>query len=111
MFVPAFEFAMSNFDRSVGHVRRYTKAILGAAFRDAALEPSVLRYVNAPGLPAWFVGMRLLRMTPGDGPILKFWDSTVIPAARAIEGHVAPPFGQSLLAVAKVSAGDPSDGR
>jgi 2-polyprenyl-3-methyl-5-hydroxy-6-metoxy-1,4-benzoquinol methylase len=102
MFVPAFEFAMSDFDRSVGHVRRYTKDTLRSAFVAAGLTPTVLRYVNLPGLPAWFVGMRLLGMTPSNGPILKVWDNAVVPLARAVERRVAPPFGQSVLAVARV---------
>lgn len=104
MFVPAFPFAMSRFDRAVGHVRRYTRATLRAAFQGAGLEVEHLHYVNAPGLPAWFVGMRLLRMTPGDGPLLRVWDGAVIPVARAVESRVRPPFGQSLLAVGRVPA-------
>ena len=99
MLVPAFEFAMSRFDRTVGHVRRYTKRSLAQAFRDAGLEPELVHYVNAPGLPAWFVGMRLLGMTPGEGPVLRVWDSVVVPAARAVESRVRPPFGQSVFAV------------
>lgn len=99
MLVPAFEFAMSRFDRTVGHVRRYTKRSLAQAFRDAGLELEFVHYVNAPGLPAWFVGMRLLGMTPGEGPMLRVWDSVVVPAARAVERRRRPPFGQSVFAV------------
>jgi hypothetical protein len=102
MFVPAFEFAMSRFDRAVGHVRRYRKATLRAAYEAAGLRVETLHYVNAPGLAAWFVGMRLLRMTPGEGPLLKVWDGGVVPVARAVESRVRPPFGQSLFAVGRV---------
>jgi len=104
MLVPAFPFAMSRFDRRVGHVRRYTKRSLAQAYRDAGLDLELVHYVNAPGLPAWFVGMRLLGMTPGDGPLLRVWDSAVIPAARAVERRVRPPFGQSVFAVGVVPA-------
>jgi SAM-dependent methyltransferase len=102
VYVPAFNFAMSAFDRRLGHVRRYTKSTLLKAFHGAGLCPEVLRYVNAPGLPAWFIGMKLLGMRPGDGPLLKFWDGAVIPMARTIESKITPPFGQSVLAVAEV---------
>jgi SAM-dependent methyltransferase len=102
MLVPAFQFAMSEFDRTVGHVRRYTKRSLGRAYRDAGLDLELLHYVNAPGLPAWFVGMRLLRMTPGEGPLLRIWDSTIVPCARAVERRLRPPFGQSVFAVGMV---------
>lgn len=102
MFVPAFEFAMSDFDRLVGHVRRYRKSGLVKAFTSAGLVVEDARYVNLPGLLAWFVGMRLLRMTPGDGLILRVWDKMVIPLTRALERHVRAPFGQSVLVVGRV---------
>lgn len=102
MFVPAFEFAMSDFDRAVGHMRRYRTTTLRAAYENAGLQIERLHYVNAPGLLAWWVGMRLLRMTPLDGPLVRLWDSMVIPLARAMERRVRPPWGQSAFAVGRV---------
>lgn len=99
MLVPAFTFAMSDFDRRVGHVRRYTVPRLRSAYRDAGLEVEDIRYVNAPGLLAWFVGMRLMRMTPQDGVSVRLWDRFVVPVARTVESRIRPPFGQSVLAV------------
>lgn len=102
MFVPAFPFVMSEFDRQAGHYRRYRKATLGAAFGQAGLRLQQMHYVNAPGLLAWFVGMRLLRMTPQDSALVRVWDRVVVPTARAIETRVRPPFGQSVLAIGVV---------
>lgn len=104
MFVPAFSFAMSRFDRAVGHVRRYTVRSLRDTYARAGLDVERLHYVNAPGLAAWFVGMRLLGMTPHDGPTVRLWDRLVVPAARAVESRVHPPFGQSVFAVGRVPA-------
>jgi SAM-dependent methyltransferase len=101
LFVPAFPFAMGKFDREIGHYRRYTKASARAAFERAGLSPEVVRYVNAPGLLAWFVGMRLLGLRPSEGPVLRMWDGGVIPVVRALESRVRMPFGQSVLAVAR----------
>jgi Methyltransferase domain len=101
MFVPAFPFAMSAFDRDLGHHRRYTKESARAALVAAGLAVEELRYVNAPGLAAWTVGMRLLRMRPREGLVLRGWDRAVVPLARRIEQRVAPPFGQSLLMVGR----------
>lgn len=105
LFVPAFEFAMSRFDRSVGHVRRYTRRSLERTLVEAGLVVDEVRYVNMPGLFAWFVGMRLLRMTPGEGAVLTVWDRVVVPVARWFEGRFGAPFGQSVFAVAHVPAG------
>jgi SAM-dependent methyltransferase len=99
IFVPAFPFAMSRFDRAVGHFRRYRKRTLAKAFTDAGLDVEQVRYVNAPGLFAWFVGMRLLRMTPQDGASVRLWDRFVIPVARSVEARRQPPFGQSVFGV------------
>jgi SAM-dependent methyltransferase len=104
MFVPAFQFAMSDFDRKVGHFRRYTVASLRTAYERAGLDVERIHYVNAPGLLAWFVGMRLLKMTPQDGPTVRLWDRAVVPVARAIEARVRPPFGQSVFAVGRTRA-------
>lgn len=100
-FVPAFPFAMSNFDRAIGHVRRYTVDSLSAAYSRAGLEVETIHYVNAPGLLAWFVGMRLLRMTPKAGPTVALWDSQVVPRARKWETRHRVPFGQSVFAVGR----------
>jgi SAM-dependent methyltransferase len=101
LFVPAFEGAMSRFDRAVGHQRRYRVATLRAALSAAGLHAERLHYVNSLGLLAWFAGMRLLRMAPNEGPILSAWDRAVVPALRRAEARRPPPFGQSVFAVAR----------
>jgi hypothetical protein len=72
---------------------------MSAAYVAAGLTLGEVRYVNAPGLLAWFVGMRLLGMTPRSGPVLHAWDTIVVPTARVIESRVPAPFGQSVFAV------------
>jgi SAM-dependent methyltransferase len=104
LVVPAFSLAMSRFDRDIGHYRRYTAKTLRQAFSDAGLAVEDLRYVNAPGLLAWTVGMRLLRMAPREGSVLRVWDSVVVPPTRALERRWRPPFGQSLFAVGRTAA-------
>lgn len=101
LFVPAFEAAMGRFDRAVGHQRRYRLSTLGAALAEAGLRTERLHYVNSLGLIAWFTGMRLLRMTPGEGAALTAWDKAVVPVLQRIESRRPPPFGQSVFAVAR----------
>lgn len=105
MFVPAFTFAMSRFDRKVGHVRRYTVTSMRSALTEAGLEIVEAQYMNLPGLPAWFVGMRLLRMSPSEGPLLSVWDKRVIPLARKWESKHRAPFGRSVFAIGRVPTG------
>lgn len=100
LIVPAFPFAMSRFDREIGHFRRYRRLGLAATAEAAGLQVVRLHYVNAPGLLAWTVGMRLFGRRPQAGPALRLWDG-LVPAFRAFERRITPPFGQSLFAVAR----------
>jgi hypothetical protein len=99
---------MSRFDRSVGHHRRYRLKRLRAVATDADLVVERLRYVNSLGLPAWIIGMRLLRMAPRAGLALRTWDTAVIPLLRRAERRWSPPFGQSALLVASRPTGTSS---
>lgn len=102
LFVPAFPMAMSDFDREVGHFRRYRKKGLSETLVAAGLEPVVVHYVNSVGLFGWLLLVRLLKGRPRDGIALRILDGFVVPLLRRVESKVRPPFGQSLFAVARV---------
>lgn len=102
VLVPAFPIGMSDFDREIGHHRRYTVDGLRTAMEDAGLKVDDVRYVNPVGLVAWVVGMRLLRQRPKEGPLLGAWDRFAVPVLRRLEEGRRPPFGQSVVAVAQV---------
>jgi len=101
-FVPAFQFALGRFDRSIGHLRRYTVTSAREAYENAGLEVERVHYVNMPGLIAWYVGMKVMGMTPRDGVTMRVWDSAVVPVARRFERSWRPPFGQSVFIVGRV---------
>lgn len=102
VFVPAFEFAFSSFDKRYGHFRRYTKESLRDKLLDAGLEIQVLRYFNLPGLLAWWGTFVLLgRKRAGSGQI-DLYDKTVVPLLRRLESRFTPPFGNSIVAVCRV---------
>ena len=101
IFVPAFPFAFGKFDRLIGHFRRYTTDTITRSFEAAGIELLSARYVNAPGLLAWFVAVRVLGLTPSDGFLLRSWDRGAIPLVRAAEARWSPPFGQSVLAIGR----------
>lgn len=100
LLVPAFEGAMSKFDREIGHVRRYTTATMSELLLEAGLRTREVRYINPVGLISWYVVCRLLRQRPKNGVMLRAYDRLVIPALRKAERGRKPPFGQSVLAVA-----------
>lgn len=104
---PAFPFAMSPVDIATGHVRRYTKRSMRKALTDAGLEVVSVRYANSLGLICYYAFTSLLKQAPSKGKTIIIYDRLVVPIVRGLERIIRPPFGQSVLAVARVPA-DPS---
>jgi SAM-dependent methyltransferase len=101
LIVPAFEQAMSNFDRKIGHYRRYRVSTMTAALRQAGLRPVKVHYVNSIGLLGWMLLVKALDGAPREGVPLKIYDRFFVPVLRRVEGRVRVPFGQSVFAVAE----------
>jgi hypothetical protein len=101
LVAPAFEFAMSRFDREIGHVRRYTTKSMRAAVISAGLEVEELRYINPVGLISWLIVCRMLRQRPRNGAALRAYDRLLVPRLRRAEKDRRPPFGQSVFVVAR----------
>jgi len=72
------------------------------ALTEAGLIIEDLHYANALGLIGYYLATSVCRLTPREGPMVKLYDRLVLPATRAAERLVRPPFGQSVFAVARV---------
>jgi SAM-dependent methyltransferase len=102
LWVPGYLQLYGDFDRAVGHVRRYTPTTLGAAIRHAGLAAEVVKPVNLLGGIAWWATVRRGGVgTPRPG-LVRTYDRFVVPVTRFVERRVTPPFGQSVLGVAVV---------
>jgi SAM-dependent methyltransferase len=102
LIVPAFPFAMSPVDVATGHVRRYTRRSMAEALHAAGLRVERLHYANALGLIGYYAATSVFRLTPSEGPMVKFYDRFVLPLTKGAERLIRPPFGQSVFAVARV---------
>lgn len=102
VMTPAFGTAMSAFDRDIGHLRRYRLRDMVLLAGRAGLPVQEVRYFNSLGLLAWICGVRIARLTPKAGPMVKMWDMLAIPLLRALERRWLPPFGKEILLVARV---------
>lgn len=100
LWVPAFQLLYSDFDRKIGHYRRYRKGELEAQLTRAGYKVAEIRYVNSVGGLAWLVVARLLHRAPTGGRSVKIYDSYFVPVLRRLEGCRGVPFGQSVFAVA-----------
>ena len=100
LWVPAFQLLYSDFDRKIGHYRRYRKGELKAQLTRAGYEVAEIRYVNSVGALAWLVVARLMHRAPTGGRSVKIYDSYFVPVLKRLEGRRGAPFGQSVFAVA-----------
>jgi SAM-dependent methyltransferase len=100
LFVPAGEYLYGSLDRALGHYRRYGRTDLQAKVEGAGFRVVKLHFVNAPGILGWWLNSRLLRRRLLPKGQLRAFNGVARLVAR-IERRWIPPFGQSLLCVAR----------
>jgi SAM-dependent methyltransferase len=100
LFVPALPALYGSLDEAFEHCRRYTRRGLRDRLAAAGLEPREVRYMNVPGIAAWWLWSRVLRRTTITARAAEWYDRWVIPAVRAVESVVRPPIGNGLITVA-----------
>jgi len=109
IFVPGGPIAFGRLDKELGHYRRYTVDSLREAMQDAGLEWVDGRYSNAVGLMGWwFNSVVLKKATVPGGQAVLF--NRIVPLIKWLERIIRPPFGQSVVGVARkpISAAWPS---
>jgi SAM-dependent methyltransferase len=102
LWVPGYMQLYGDFDRAVGHVRRYTPRTLTAAITAAGLTPEIVKPVNLLGGVVWWLTVRRGGVGAPKPALVRTYDRFVVPVTRVIERRVTPPFGQSVLGVAVV---------
>lgn len=100
LFVPAGSYLFGSLDVALGHYRRYDKPRLTKLVSDAGLHIEQLCYVNALGVLGWYLNSRILRRQLLPKNQLSAFNA-LAPLLRRIESRIPPPFGQSLLCVAR----------
>ena len=102
LWVPAYMQLYGDFDRKVGHFRRYTPRTVSDAVERAGLRVRHVRPVNFLGGIAWWIAVRRGGAGKPDPRLVWLYDKVVVPISRTVEKVVKPPFGQSVLCVADV---------
>ena len=102
LFVPARPEIYAPMDKDFGHFRRYTYDQL----RDKLLRPGFtierLHYFNLAGYFAWWLNFCLLKKRVFEAQKVRLYDRLIFPIVHRLESKLLrPPFGQSLLAVAR----------
>lgn len=102
LWVPGYQQLYGDFDRKVGHFRRYTPETLRNAFEGAGLTVQRSEPKNLLGALAWWLAVRKGGSGAPNRKLVSAYDKVVVPVTRAMESVVKVPFGQSILGVAKV---------
>ena len=98
LFVPALSFLYSNFDKSIGHYRRYHKKDFVQLVRQVGFKTRKVKYFDLVGVIPWYVIFVLLRR-PMTGGKVSLYDKFVVPLMQKVEGCITPPVGKNLLLV------------
>ncbi|MBC7076794.1 MAG: methyltransferase domain-containing protein [Synergistales bacterium] len=100
LIVPAHQWLYGTMDSSIGHYRRYTKALAKEKLEKTGFRIVHQKYLNTLGAIGWFVNGRFLRRNvPPSGQLRMF--NKIVPILKAVERVFTPPFGISLITVAQ----------
>jgi SAM-dependent methyltransferase len=100
---PAHPMLYTQFDRAIGHYRRYTKAMY------RAIEPDGLRrewlfYLDSAGLLLSLGNRLLLRSGSPTVKQVKTWDRLFVPLSRVIDPVLGRTVGKSIVGVWRSAA-------
>lgn len=100
---PAHNCLYSNFDASIGHVRRYTRERLKLTFESAGLVNVRVRYFNSVGAILWMVVNRLLKREAASSGQTNLYDRFIVPLSALVDRARIRPFGQSVIGSAQIN--------
>jgi SAM-dependent methyltransferase len=100
IFVPALQWLYSDFDREVGHFRRYTLGGLKSIVAGAGFSIVRARYFDIAGVLPWYLNFVLLRNTMGKGSVA-LYDKVAVPIMKRVESVLRPPLGKNVLLIAR----------
>lgn len=100
IFVPALSWLYSDFDRSIGHFRRYHKDQLIQLFDKNGFDIVTVKYIDMLGILPWYLNFVLMKRHL-DHKTTKVYDKLVIPIIKFLDKISPTPIGKNLLLVAR----------
>lgn len=98
VLAPAYPFLFSEFDRAVGHFRRYTLSSLRAVF-----PPELRRergfYLDSIGMLTSLMNRCLLKQGTPTPSQIALWDRVIVPLSRIVDPLFLRSFGRSVIVI------------
>lgn len=99
LLVPAHQLLYGEFDRAVGHFRRYAKSELKSKLAHADFEVREIKFFSLAAMLPWFINGRIFKRTYlPDGQV--DLANRLVPLLK-LERLIGPPCGLSLIAIAR----------
>ncbi|MCM8787489.1 MAG: glycosyltransferase [Candidatus Omnitrophica bacterium] len=95
---PAHKILFSNFDKNLGHFRRYTKKELIEKLENCGFKIKKIEFINSLGAILWFINFKLLKAKKINFAA-RFFDF-IVPLISFLEKRIKFCFGLSLFCVA-----------
>jgi SAM-dependent methyltransferase len=99
LLVPAHQLLYGEFDRAVGHFRRYSKRALKERLQNVGFRVKELKFFSMLAMLPWFINGRLLKrdyLPPNQADLA----NRLVPLLK-LEKLIGPPCGISLVAIAE----------
>jgi SAM-dependent methyltransferase len=98
VLAPAHQWLFSEFDRSIGHLRRYNKSYLQSIMPAGWIEKK-LAYLDSVGILLCLGNVLVLRRAIPSRLQIYIWDRLCVPLSRILDCLLFGKFGKSVLAV------------
>lgn len=95
---PAHQWLYSEFDKSIGHCRRYSRRTL-LSVTPETLRPVNCFYLDSAGLCASLANRVLLRQSLPTLKQILFWDRVIIPVSRVLDPLLLHSLGKTVVGV------------
>lgn len=100
IYVPALQWLYSDFDRSLGHFRRYDKASGSELLLSTGFTVERIKYADVLGVLPWLVMMKFMGRKLSKGNV-GLYDRIGVPITRMLEKVVPIPIGKNLLFIGR----------
>jgi SAM-dependent methyltransferase len=98
VLAPAHGWLFSQFDRAIGHYRRYTADML-ARITPPPLHLAAAFYLDSVGMLASLANRLLLREASPSLVQIRFWDSTLVRLSRVVDPCGGYRLGKTVIAI------------
>jgi SAM-dependent methyltransferase len=98
VLVPAHQFLYNEFDKAIGHYRRYNKKMLSEAAPES-LRLLKMRYLDSCGLMASLMNKYFLKQDYPTAKQISFWNRFIVPVSKPIDFMLNYNLGKTLVAI------------